>query len=101
MNAVVAEDGTIKSRVGEGEVAITVEDIRQEFELPETSNLDVSSHSFNKKLLWDEIKSESTPTYVKFSRKKKNLYKCLECKIAGVDEIKPEKITTLHAIVSG
>lgn len=50
--------------------------------------------------------------YVKFSRKKNILlkpiwgraidiiYKCLEFKVAGADEITLEKVTVLHAIIS-
>lgn len=81
--------------------------------IPEASDLDVSSHNFNQKALWDEIKSEGAATYVNFSGKKKALIKpvweramdivckCLECKITSVDEVTQENITTLHAIVSG
>lgn len=47
INATIAGDGTIKSRVGGIEVVITVEDIRKKFNLLKASDLDVSSHSFN------------------------------------------------------
>lgn len=64
-------------------------------------------------MFWDEIKSETAPTYVKFSGKKKDqlksvwerainiIYKCLECKVIGVDEITPEKIIVLNDVTSG
>lgn len=101
----------ITSKVGENDVIITVEDIHTTFELPPTSNLDVSIHTFNKKIFWDEIMNEGAPAYVKFSRKKKILlkpiweraidivYKCLESKVASVDDITVEKVILLHVIV--
>lgn len=64
-----------------------------------------------KNFVLEEIRSETTPTYVKFSRKKKVLlrpiweraiyivYKFLESKVVGVDDITSEKITRLHAIL--
>lgn len=112
LNATISGNGLIKSKVGETEITITVEDIREEFRLPATLDLDVSMHSFNQKLFLDEIKHETTPAFVEFSGKKKVLlkpkwereidiiYKCLECKVADVDEIKHEKITILNTIIS-
>lgn len=47
LNAIVAGDGRIKSKVGKKEITISVEDICEEFQLPATSDLDVSSDSFN------------------------------------------------------
>lgn len=64
------------------------------------------------KEFWGEIRHEIAPHYVKFSRKKKILmklvwelmidivYKFVECKVAGADEITIDKITVLRAIIS-
>lgn len=105
LNATISGDGSIKLKIGETKITITVEDIKEEFKFLASSDLDVSSHSFNQKMFWDETKHESAPTFVKFSGKKKVLlkpdweraieiiYKCLECKVDGVDEITPEKTT--------
>lgn len=101
LNAVIERDGTISSMVGEKEITITREDISEEFQLPATYDFDISSHSFNQKLFWDEIKIEYAPAYVKFFGKKKARlkpvweratdinYKCLECNVVGVNEITP------------
>lgn len=98
-------NGKIKCTAGEIEVIITTEDIRTTF--------DPLSHNYNEKEFWDEIRHETTLQYEKFSQKKKILlkpvwektvdiiYKCLECKIVGVDEITTDEIAILHAIISG
>lgn len=110
LNATVSVDGSIKSKVSGVEVTITVEDIREEFRLKEASDLDVSSHAFNQKIFWDEIRRGPATAYVKFNKKNELLkpewereidiiYKCLESKVAGVDEITLEKITILSAIM--
>lgn len=111
MNVVVPGEGTIKSKVRDAEVIITPEDIKKEFNLPATSDPGISSYSFNQTLFWEEIKSEIAPAYLNFPGIKKALlkpvwermidiiYKCWESKIAGIYEITPEKITTLHAII--
>lgn len=112
LNATIAGDWTIKSRVGDTKVIITAEGIKMEFNLPEEYDLDISSHCFNHKEFWNEIMSEGTLVYVKFSGKKKILlklvceraidiiYKCLESKVTDVDEITLEKIIVLHVIIS-
>lgn len=101
----------ITSKVKGKEVTINVEDIRTDFELPLVIDLDVSTHTFNQKTFWEEIHSESAPAYVKFSRKKNVLlkpiweraidivYKYLESKVIGVDDITTQKITLLHCII--
>lgn len=47
LNVVTTSDETIKSKVGDPKVVISVENIREEFKLQTTFDLDVSSHSFN------------------------------------------------------
>lgn len=49
VNATVIGNGQITSKVGGVDVIITAKDIRSAFELPEASDLDASSHNFNKK----------------------------------------------------
>lgn len=112
LNTVVADEGFIQSRVRKVYVSISAEDIRGAFNLPETSDLDPSSNSFNQKVFWEEIRKDTVPEYVKFSGRKKNLlkseweraidilYKFLECKVTGVDDITPNKVTVLNAIIS-
>lgn len=113
LNAVILGDGTIKSTINEVEVIISAEDIQEAFDMDEASNLDVSSHTFNHKQFWDEIRKYPNAQIVKFSGKKKELlqevwernidiiYKCIESKVAGMDDITPEKINVLSAIMSG
>lgn len=71
LNVVVAGYGTIKSKVGDTEVVISAKDIREEFRLPKGSDLDVSSHNFNQKIFWDEIKSKTASAYVMFFGRRK------------------------------
>lgn len=75
LNATISGDGSIKSKIGDTKIIITTKDIREEFRLPEASNFNVSSHSFNHKLFSDEIKSETAPRFIKFNGKKKVLPK--------------------------
>lgn len=112
LNATISSDGSIKSKVGDVDVTITIKDIREEFDLEEASNLDVTSHAFNQKKFWDEIQKDDVAQYVKFSGKKKDLlkaeweraidivYKCLESKVARIDEITPKKINVLSVIMN-
>lgn len=93
-------------------VVHTAEDIREEFELEAASNFDVSSHAFDQKKFWDEIKKDTEAKIVKFSGKKKDMvkekyersidiiYKCIEKKVVGMNDITPEKVTTLSAIMT-
>lgn len=75
VNAIIEGNGTIKSNVGNVDIVITTEDIREEYKLPEASDLDVSSHSFNQNLFWEDFKKKRAPSYEKFSGKKKILLK--------------------------
>lgn len=94
------------------DVTIMTKDIWEDFDLKEESDLDVTSHAFDQKKFWDEVKKDEVAKYVKFGGKIKDLlkpewervidivYKSLERKVAGVDEITHEKMTVLSAIMN-
>lgn len=80
---------------------------------PLAAEVEVKSHSFNKKTLWALIRSEAqSDDKVIFKGKKKDLlkpiiertldivYKCLESRVAGVDDVNVEKIGIQSAILS-
>lgn len=75
INATITGDRSIKFKVNGVEVALIAEDIREEFNMEEASNLDVSSHAFDHKKFWGEIKQNAAAKIVKFSGKQKDMLK--------------------------
>ncbi|VFQ84247.1 unnamed protein product [Cuscuta campestris] len=102
----------ISSTVGEKPVTITANDIRVAFALPEATEKDFTSHTFDHETFWAEIKNEKQADEINFRGKKKDLlnpvferaidiiYKCLESRVAGVDDVTPDKIKLLSAIMN-
>nr|GLL35860.1 uncharacterized protein LOC109192376 [Ipomoea trifida] len=105
------KNGFISSTVNGVGVEIRPSDIKEVFELPE-STLDIDNHAFNHQDFWNIIRGVSMPEQPKFSGFKRDLkpefemlidilYKCVDCKTGSLDEIKPKKISLINAIWQG
>lgn len=107
------EEGKIISYVGGFQVSISAEDICNTYELPLATDVEVRSHTFNEKELWAVIKNDSQSTKkVPLKGKNKDIskpifectldivYKCLESRVAGVNDVNSEKFCLLSSILN-
>lgn len=94
------------------DVEIIVEVICAAFQLPLATEIEVRSHTYNVKEFWGVIKNASISAENMPSKGKKKdllsplyervldiLYKCLESRVAAVDDVNFEKLALMHVVL--
>lgn len=91
---------------------ITADSIRATYELPLATEVEVCSHTFNENEFWTQIKSSTQTSEHMHVKGKKNdllspfyervldiIYKCLESRVAVIDDVSAEKMCLMHVIL--
>lgn len=100
LNARITNERKIISTVASKSVEITIETIRDAYELSPATNVDVRNHAYSEKEFWGVIKNPAHSTEDMLVKSKKKdllspfcerimdiLYKCLDCKVATMDVV--------------